>query len=65
MLNHCFFTGTAVQILPLVVEASIAGMEAPTMEVLFGNQAKAVIDFEHCRRSHPRFQFDNFEIPKW
>ena len=34
------------------------------MEDLFGPQAKAVVGFENCRKSHPRFQFD-FDIPHW
>ena len=36
------------------------------MEVLCVFQdAKTVVSFEHCRMSHPRFHFNNFDIPQW
>jgi GNAT superfamily N-acetyltransferase len=41
-------------------------MAAITMNDLFGpSDAKTVVGFEHCRKCHPRFQFDYFDIPQW
>ena len=35
------------------------------VDLFVPQDAKAVVGFEYCRMSHPRFQFDNFDIPQW